>query len=141
MATFDQATAVYGGDGAYTVELDPLWTVNDKPHGGYLLAMLARAALADHPDAGQPHPLSASALYLAAPRVGPATIAVEVLRRGRRASQVRARLIQQDRPHVEALFTLGRLGEPTEVHWAEAGPVEVAPLSQCRVSPVRPPGA
>src|SRR4051812_32518826 len=102
--------------------------------------MLARAALADDPDATHPHPLSASALYLAAPRVGPATIAVEVLRRGRSASQVRARLIQQDRPHVEALFTLGRLGEPTD-GWTATGPVEVAPLSQCPRSPVRPPGA
>jgi hypothetical protein len=144
MATFDQATAVHGGNGAYTVELDPLWTVSDKPHGGYLLAALARAALAedrtDDQDAAHPHPLSASAVYLAAPRVGPAAITVEVLRRGRSASQVRARLIQQDRPHVEALFTLGRL-EPTDEGWTAAGPVEVAPLSQCPRSPVRPPGA
>jgi len=141
MGTFDQATAVHGGNGTFTADLDPLWTVGDNPHGGYLLAMLARAAQADDPDGAHPHPLSASALYLAAPRVGPATITVEVLRRGRSASQVRARLLQQDRPHVEALFTFGRLGERTDVRWADAAPVEVAPLSQCRVSPVRPRGA
>jgi len=64
-----------------------------------------------------------------------------VLRRGRSASQVRARLIQRDRPHVEALFTLGRLGEPSDAGWTAAAPIEVAPRSQCPRSPVRPPGA
>ena len=42
---FDAATAVTpAGDGAYTAELDEAYGVLGKPNGGYLLAVLARAA-------------------------------------------------------------------------------------------------
>ena len=32
------------GPGRLDAEVDPAWTIGGKPHGGYLLAMLGRAA-------------------------------------------------------------------------------------------------
>jgi hypothetical protein len=140
LATFEKASAVSGQDGTYQVDVDPQWTVSGNPNGGYLLAVLARAAIAEDDHGKHPHPLSASAVYLTPPRTGPATVLVEALRRGRTASQLRARLVQDDEPRIEALFTLGVLadGEPT---WVDAAPPPFTPREQCRVSPVEPPGA
>ncbi|WP_433609299.1 thioesterase family protein [Dactylosporangium sp. CA-139114] len=133
MAGFAEATEV--GDG--TARLDPQWTVGGRPNGGYLLAVLARAAVT----AAHPHPLSASAVYLAPPEPGPATIAVEPLRDGRSVSQARVRLTQGDRICVEALFTLGDLAAAGEVRFTAAEPPEVKPRDELRRTPVEPPGA
>ncbi|GGM80673.1 thioesterase family protein [Dactylosporangium sucinum] len=134
MAGFAEATTIRDGE----VDLDPQWTVGPRPHGGYLLAVLARAAGSEqHPD-----PLSASAVYLSPPDVGPAAVTVERLRDGRSASQVRARLTQKDRTCVEALFTLGHLTDgQREQRWVESPPPDVAPRHQLYRTPVRPPGS
>lgn len=140
MATFDVATTVEGGDGRYTTEIDPEWTIGDNPHGGYLLALLARAALATAGRPDQPHPLATNAVYLSPPRVGPATIEVEPLRLGRTASQLRARLLQDGRARVEAIITLGRIDPAEQPRWVDAPPVDVAPEQQCHLSALRPEG-
>jgi Thioesterase-like superfamily len=135
---FEVATAVWHEGDGFRAELSPTWTVGSNPHGGYLLATLARAALATEPTGAHPHPLTASALYLSPPTVGPADITVEVLRRGRSASHLRARLAQAGQIRVEALFTVGRLDGPDEPSWIAEPPIEVAPPAQCRVSPIQP---
>ena len=140
MATFEDATTVVGGEGFYTADLDPMWTVGGNPHGGYLLAIMARAAIGADDDAGHPHPLAASAVYLSPPGVGPATVTVEVLRRGRLASQIRTQLRQRDRVHVDAQFTLGRLDPGTEPYRSYSPPPEVAPFDQCRRGSTDPRG-
>jgi acyl-coenzyme A thioesterase PaaI-like protein len=140
LATFEDATTVAGGEGFYTAELDPMWTVGGNPHGGYLLALMARAAIAADDDASHPHPLAASAVYLSPPSVGPATVTVEVLRRGRLASQIRAQLRQQDRVHVDVQFTLGRLDPDTEPYRSYYPPPDVAPFDQCRRGSTDPRG-
>jgi hypothetical protein len=139
MAGFDEATAIDGVKGTYEARLDPEWTVSGNPHGGYLLAILARAAIAT--DGKHPHPLSASAVYASPPEVGPATLVVEPLRQGRAASQHRARLVQGDKTRVEALFTLGQLDEAAAPRWVDAAPPALAPPEQCPISPTEPPGA
>lgn len=138
MAKFADATAIEGSDGTFTVDLDPEWTVGTRPHGGYLLAIMGRAAITATPE--HPHPLSASALYVASPELGPASVYVEALRTGRTASQVRARLVQQDRTCLEALFTLGRLDPSAPQRWVDAPPPEVAPFDECHQSSVAPRG-
>jgi len=85
MANFHDATAVTGGDGSYAATLDLEWTIGNRPHGGYLLALMGRAAIQEN--GHHPHPLSASAVYVSSPEVGPATVEVESLRAGRTASQ------------------------------------------------------
>src|SRR5947208_2648310 len=81
---------------AFDCWLDPQWTVAGKPNGGYLMAVLANAAVLSL-NRSFPHPLAVSAHFLSAPEVGSAVIEVTLLRRGRSASQLRARLAQGDR--------------------------------------------
>jgi hypothetical protein len=110
------------GDGRYGATLDPGWAIGTKPNGGYLLTVLARAAVAGAtgPDAiaAVPHPAAVSAHFLAAPDPGPAEIAVEVLRHGRSASQVRATLFAGGTRCVEALVTCGRLRPASAPYWS-----------------------
>ncbi len=88
------------------------WDVRGIPHGGYLLALVA-AAGAECVD--QPDPISVAATYLAPPTFGPATLDVEVLRRGRRQSTAVIALTQDGERKVHATATFGHLpdGDPT----------------------------
>jgi acyl-CoA thioesterase len=117
-----------------------MWTVGGRPHGGYLLAIMARAAIVSDADATHPHPLSASAVYVSSPDVGPATVSVEVLRRGRTASQVRAQLRQEDKVRVDAQFTLGQLTPDPEPVWTTDTMPDVAPFEECRRGSTDPRG-
>jgi hypothetical protein len=145
-ATTSRATD--DADGGYDVVLDEQWTVGGRPHGGYLLAVLARAAL-EHARASRaalgraalPHPLSSSAVYPASPKPGPATVSVEALRHGRSGDQLRARLVQAGQVCVEALFTTGDLGGPAEVLWTDERAPALSAFDECVRSPTAPPGA
>lgn len=126
---FEKATAIrVGGEpGRYDVDLDGGWAIGDKPNGGYLLAILARAAC----DVVETeHPLAVTAHYLRAPSAGAAEIRTEVIREGRRASTSRAVLWQGDKPYLDATVTSGRLTDaPTD--WAMDGPPEMPPPEEC----------
>jgi acyl-CoA thioesterase len=94
---------------ALELELDDSWSYGRGVlHGGWLMETITEAALraTDHP-----HPLAVSAHFVAAPRVGPATLEVEPLREGRTVGSVRARLAQEGRAKVEVIMTAGRLPE------------------------------
>jgi hypothetical protein len=143
-SAFDRATAVAprrGSSGAaavHDVTVDAAWAIGPKPHGGYLLAMLGRAGVVSCSLAeglAHPHPLTASAHYLSAPSPGPAQVEAEVLRRGRRLSQVRCRLVQEGTPRVEAVFTLGRLDTDTEPWWHDVPLPDVTPEAACPRAP------
>jgi hypothetical protein len=133
---FDRATATAlrhaddEGRAVHDVVIDAGWTIGDKPHGGYLLATIARAAIeATNAIEGPEHPhvLSATAAYVGPPALAPAEVHSEVLRRGRGMSQVRARLTQDGAAKVEATFTLGRLAADALPWWgAEAAPAVAA---------------
>jgi hypothetical protein len=100
-------------------ELDPQWTIGGKPNGGYLLAMLGRAAtaLSDHP-----HVIAASAHYLSPPQPGPVVIEAQLLRGGRSASQVEARMSQDGRRCVQALVTISELEPSVTPFWNHGAP-------------------
>lgn len=138
-SAFDRGTAVEAiGDGRYAATLGESWTIGPgKPNGGYLLAVLGRAALTRVAAEGadQPHVLAANVQYLASPDTGPAVVETEVLRLGRTASQLRARLAVAGRPAVEALFTLGRLTEGSDPWWGAIPPVDLPPEEECRRLP------
>lgn len=110
------------GDGSYTAELHPEWAVQGRPHGGYLLALLARAATAE----SRLDPLSISAQFLRPPRVGPALLRIDELKAGRTVTVVRACLEQSGQTCVDATLTLGQLpaGEPD---WSERNSMPVNP--------------
>jgi hypothetical protein len=100
--------------GGFDATVDPEWTIVGKPNGGYLLAMLGRAAGAV---SAQPHVIAASAHYLHSPDPGPVVIETDVLRAGRSASQVRARMSQDGQGCVEALLTTSRLDGAAAAYW------------------------
>ncbi len=123
MTGFDDATAVHRvgpvSDGTWTcaAELDPDWRVGTKPNGGYLIAVMTRAALegAGHGEL-PPHPVAVSAQFLRSPQVGAVTIEVELARSGVSVAQLRTTLIQSGRRCVDALVTLGTL-TADDGHW------------------------
>lgn len=113
--SFCEATDIHpAGSGRFDAEVDPQWTIGGRPNGGYLLAMLSRAAthVVIHD-----HVIAASAQYLCSPEPGPVAIDTEGVRVGRSVSQVRARMSQGSRTCVEALFTLSHLEGSTLPYW------------------------
>ncbi|MGQ0466185.1 MAG: thioesterase family protein [Sporichthyaceae bacterium] len=102
---FAAATAVEPlGDGAYAADLDATWGVFGNANGGYLLAVMARAAL--HAG-GRAFTHAVSASYLRPGAHGPARVDVEILRAGKTATQARAVLSQDNGPAIDATFVLG----------------------------------
>ena len=136
--SFESVTALQQRSaGLFAAEISPDWTIGGKPNGGYLLAMLGRAAglVGLHPDV-----IAASAHYLTTPEPGPATIEVEVLRSGRSASQLRASLQQEGRSCVQALLTTSRLAADSTAYWDRGLPRPgTVPMSDCPRIPGRTP--
>ncbi len=93
------------GNGTFAADLHPDWAVGERPHGGYLLALLSRAAVGG----GSLQPLSVSAQYLRPPKVGPVLLRTERLKAGRTVTAVRAVLEQSGQTCVDAMITLGEL--------------------------------
>jgi Thioesterase-like superfamily len=125
--------------GHFEGEVSAEWTIAGKPNGGYLLAMLGRAAA----DVGShPHVIAASAHYLHSPDPGAITIEAQVLRAGRSASQVRTQLRQDSTLCVEALVTTSVLTTDTTPHWDRglALPTVAAPELCMRVPSTSPTG-
>lgn len=110
--SFEFATSVRSlGDGTLTADLRHEWSIGNHPHGGFLLALLARAAtvvLGEHGDPAA-EPLVVSAEFLSAPAIGPALLRTDLRKVGRRATVVGVRLEQRGRSCVEATVTTGRL--------------------------------
>jgi hypothetical protein len=105
--------------GYFSAELDPGWTIGGKPNGGYLLAVLARAATsmgAHH------HATAISAHYLHSPEPGQVLIETEISRAGRSASQIRARMTQDGQACVEALITASHLSGDSTPYWERGLP-------------------
>jgi len=100
--------------GRFSADVDPEWTIGGKPNGGYLLSMMGRAATSM---SVHDHVIAASAHYVRSPVPGPVLIETELLRAGRSASQIRARLEQDGRACVEALITTAQLPEDTTPYW------------------------
>lgn len=105
MSRFDDAIAVRReGPGVFIAELDAAYGIEGNTNGGYLMAILARAAL-DATGTAHPHTLSVSFLRPGVP--GPARVDVEILRSGRTATYARAVLSQNGEVAVDAALVLG----------------------------------
>jgi acyl-coenzyme A thioesterase PaaI-like protein len=129
---FDAATEVKpAGGGRYAAVLDEEWSIAGKLNGGYLLAVAARAALAEAGE-GHAHPLAATAAFAAPAPPGPVLVVVEPLRLGRGTSVLRARLCAPDggTPYLEALVTAGRIADGDPVVPAPAVP-DLPPEESC----------
>ncbi|HET7689535.1 MAG TPA: thioesterase family protein [Nocardioidaceae bacterium] len=114
---------VPGEEGVFHGDIHPEWTIGGKPNGGYLLAMLTRAALTVVP---HEHVVAASAHFLHSPDPGPVEVTAEVLRVGRSASQVRTRLVQGGLPCIESIAMVGTLDPSAKPFWAGGMPTPSA---------------
>jgi acyl-CoA thioesterase len=113
----------------YDVMLDPGWAIGGKPNGGYLLAILARAACEA---TAAPAPLVVSGHFLRAPDPGPAEVVVDVARRGRRVSSARSTLWQGGKPCLDALISTGTVPDGSvDVEWSDVPAPEMTPVEQC----------
>lgn len=138
MSTVDQEPVSFGaactarplGDGTFTADLRHEWCIGTHPHGGFLLALLAKAAVAAVAERGEPviDPLVVSAEFLRPPAIGPVLLRTDVRKVGRRATVVAVVLEQRGRSCVEARVTAGRLPVRRPVwHDAPSSPVEPPP--------------
>ncbi len=113
----------------FDAEVNLEWTIAGKPNGGYLLAMLGRAAVSV---GAHSHVIAASAHYLLAPTPGPVAIAAELLRHGRSMSQVKARMSQDGTACVEALLTTSELRAAVSPYWQRGLPeISQVPYDEC----------
>jgi acyl-CoA thioesterase len=129
VSDFADVTAVRRRDDTtvFDTELDPGWAIGGKPNGGYLLAILARAACET---VSAHHPLAVSAHYLRAPSAGPAEVRAEAVRVGRRVSTARATLWQAGQPYIDALVTAGELSD-APVQWTSLAPPPMPGPEDC----------
>lgn len=132
---FARTTEVHRSDdgpGEFTVELDGGWSSLVGIHGGYMCAVAVRAAEAFVPDRGV---RTTTTSFVRRGRVGPATISVREIRRGRSISTVVADLVQDGE-----LVTITRLTLTVEragVEWHDPSPLPLPPPEHC--VPIDPP--
>lgn len=143
MSEFETATRVVRRAGEtdtaeFEAVLDPRWSANEVLQGGYLLAVLGRAAT-EVVGPEHPHLTSTSAVFLHAPRPEPATLHLEVLRAGRSATQLRGQLRQDGELMVEAHLIQGRLADD-DPWWSAVDPIDPPDLDDCVLVPAEPPG-
>ena len=142
--SFDAATSVRPTADPHRFEahVHELWTVGDKPNGGYLYALLGRAARLASGAGGGPawEVVSCAITYSAAPDVGPATVTTTPLRRGRSTSRV-AVLAQGGHDLVDAVFVLGELPADPRPRYDGIGPLDAPEPGRCvRIAPRIPGG-
>ncbi|MGZ4539084.1 MAG: thioesterase family protein [Blastococcus sp.] len=127
-ARFDVATAVRRSEGGGLVaDLDPGWDVGGSIlNGGYLLAVIGRAAAFDSP---HPHPVAVSASYLRATGPGPVTLTVTPGPAGRTLAHSSVVLAGAAGPTLSAQVTTSRLGDEAPVY---SRPMpEMPPVEEC----------
>lgn len=135
MSEFDADTAVSDeGAGRFTVDVSGRWNVGERPNGGYLTALVARAMAVA---AERPDPLSVTTHYLRPPEVGPAEVGVEVVRAGRVHATVQASLEQAGGEQLRALAVFGDLDASAALPGPLVQAVEpppILPLEDCVVA-------
>ena len=132
-SAFDTATAVRRAEGGGLVaDLDPGWDVGGGVlNGGYLLAVVARAALVESP---HEHPVALSASYLRATAPGRVTLAVTPGPGGRTLAHSAVVLAGADGPTLSAQVTTATLTDEAP-EYSAAPPPGATPVEQC-LSPV-----
>lgn len=99
------------GDGTFTTTLRSEWSIGGHPHSGFVVALMARTAIAVLAGHGETsaEPLSVSAEFLRAASLGPALLRTDIRKTGRQTTVVAVRLEQRGRSCVEAMVVVGRL--------------------------------
>ncbi|HEY8059218.1 MAG TPA: acyl-CoA thioesterase domain-containing protein, partial [Acidimicrobiales bacterium] len=133
MGDLEVDTRLDGGDGHWTVTLDPAWEIWG-PCGGYIAALLLRAAGAH---SAFPRPATLAVNFLGVAAFAPVDLHAETLQAGRRSQCVRVTMTQEGRPISHAVvWTMadpdGREGIAYD--WTEhpvvAGPHDLKPMEE-----------
>ncbi len=135
LTDFDRTTALHpieGRPNSFSVDLDAGWASLVGIHGGYMTALAVRGAEARSPDR---HVRTVTTSFLRSGTVGPATLAVHEVRRGRSISTVTVELRQHDQLLTTSRLTL--LAEREGLEWSTPEPIPLPPPEQC--VPVDPP--
>jgi acyl-CoA thioesterase len=119
--TFSSASAVSGGPGRWAADLEEGWDIFGVTNGGYLMSIATRAMEAET-DGRELISTTGSFMNPATP--GPVDITVEVLKRGRSLSTLRATLSREGR---DLVFVTGVYADPDR------------PIHEGRLSRGRPP--
>ncbi len=133
---FDRETAVAPrSPSEWTTHITSNWNIGDNPNGGYLLSSGIKVAVEA---SGQPDPLTVTTHYL---RPGlpdqPADIDVDVVRRGRRFTNVDVQLTQDGKPRYKLMAAMGDLSggtlsdQPIEGAALTREPVDLPPPDEC----------
>ena len=122
--SFDADTALEpAGPGRWRGFLHPQWRAHRAPHGSFVAALAARAAILTAGD----RPLRTLAThFLEAPQPGPVEVVAAVEREGRSTSSVSVRIDYEGAPMALALAVLGAWREG-EAEWRDASPPPVPP--------------
>jgi acyl-CoA thioesterase len=130
VGAFTEAVQVEpSGPGRYTAELSEVWTLRPLPQGGVITALALRA-MADELDDAELSVRTLHTTFVGRVAHGPLEIDVEVLRRGRSMSHVRAEVRNPgaERGHV-TIAALGRSREGFD--FTDLAPPEVPPPEEC----------
>lgn len=126
---FDRTTAltpVAGRPGEFTVDIDPAWSSLVGAHGGYLCALAVRGAESLTSDRTV---RTATTSFLRTGQMGPATVRVFEVRRGRSISTVIAEVVQDERVVITSRMTL--VIERSGVEWTVPRPVDLPAPEEC----------
>lgn len=127
MTKFDEATqAIRVDENTYDVCLDPGYAIGVPLNGGYLMAVILRAAVDASPFE---HAVSQTAQFLKAPAVGPAQVRLQQLKAGKTVAFTRATLLQDGVPQIEGLITTATLREAEPVYSDQAP--HMPPIEEC----------
>lgn len=117
------------GDGHYAAAIDSDYVLRntERAHGGYLLATLLRAVVAESPHS---HPIATTAHFLRPGVEGPVEIRLESHRPGRTVATTRARLIQNGTTLIDATVTCATLSNSDTPEWTTPPP-PMPPPDEC----------
>jgi Thioesterase-like superfamily len=104
------------GGGSFAAEIGDRWAVGPKAHGGILMVLLGKAAVAAAGEDAGLEPLAVSADFLRAPGVGTVELHTEVVKAGRTATVVAVRMLQDGQLMLTASVTAGRLPDEEPRH-------------------------
>lgn len=127
--SFDAATTVTGGPGRWSAHLAEGWDIFGVTNGGYLMAIATRAMEAESEGRSL---ISATGSYLNPAGAGPVDVDVEVLKKGRSLSTLRATLSTAGRNLV---YVTGVFSDPetqrSEARLVGAEPPDLPPPDEC----------
>jgi acyl-coenzyme A thioesterase PaaI-like protein len=106
------------------------WAVlgGGAPNGGYLMAIAARAMSRA---TARPDPITLTAHFVRPATPGPATVAVEVIKAGRRHATVQAALLQDGDEKVRLLGAFGDLSQAAGPTRLDRPPPDLPPIDAC----------